>query len=252
MTEKQKSPISIYIFLFILIVTIISWDAVGWMFNYRVMHQLAYDFFYPYPDSPYLVSASEIKINQAPVQVASQTSVKPVQAPVPVNTPAPTPTPAPIAPAPVKPANFQATAKTNSLEIPALKLQAPLVIAKSTQIASLERDLDKGVVYYPGSVMPGENGQIAILGHSAPPNWPKIKHDWVFSEISKLKAGDEIILYFNNKKYTYKIFHTAIVNKGEEVGTAGLTGNNNILTIISCWPPGKNYQRIAVSAELQT
>lgn len=44
MKEKERSPITIYIFLFILIITIISWNTVGWMFNYRVMYQLTYDF----------------------------------------------------------------------------------------------------------------------------------------------------------------------------------------------------------------
>lgn len=156
-----------------------------------------------------------------------------------------------IVKAPVKIVSYPKTDKTNSLQIPVLGLQAPLVIGQSTNIPSLEKDLDNGVVYYPGSVMPGANGQIVVLGHSAPPNWPKIKYDWVFSEISKLKSGDEIILHFNGKKYIYKITTTVIIAKGADIGNVGLTGNNNILTLVSCWPPGKNYQRIAVSAELQ-
>src|SRR3989338_2875597 len=110
MKEKEKNPIAIYIFLFVLILTIISWNTVGWMFNYRVMYQLTYDFFYPYPDSPYLVSASEIRINQNPPQQII---------PEPTPAPAPTPMPAP-APQPVKVASYSSTTKANSLEIPAL------------------------------------------------------------------------------------------------------------------------------------
>src|SRR3989338_7372643 len=114
MKEKEKNPIAIYIFLFVLILTIISWNTVGWMFNYRVMYQLTYDFFYHYPDSPYLVSASEIRINQTPPQQIAQVPVQAIA-----------PEPKPVV-QPVKVASYQKTDKTNSLEIPALGLQTAL------------------------------------------------------------------------------------------------------------------------------
>ena len=62
-------------------------------------------------------------------------------------------------------------------------------------------------------MLPGENGQIVVLGHSAPPGWPHIKHDWVFKDISKLQTGDQIILYFNNKQYIYNVISKDIINK---------------------------------------
>lgn len=222
--KQQIELIKVYLFLFILLFTIINWNTVSWVFNYREVSGLVYDFFNPYPDSQLLVSASEITLPTA--QIAQPA------API-VNT-----------------ANFPYSEKLNSLEIPTLNLVTPLVIGQSTDIAALERDLDKGVVYYPGSVLPGQNGQIVVLGHSAPPNWPRVKHDWVFSDIESLKVGDQIVIFFNNRQYTYRVIEKSIIKKGQDVGTFGLTGKNNVLTIVSCWPPGKDYQRIAVSAEL--
>ncbi len=220
--KKQKELIKAYIFIFILMFTIINWDNVSWMFNYREVSGLVHQFFSPYEDSELLVAASTVKIPPRQSVIAVETQK-----------------------------TYPYSQKDNSIEIPALALVTPLVIGQNTNVADLEKDLDKGAVYYPGSVLPGENGQIVVLGHSAPPNWPHIKHDWVFSEINNLNAGDLIYMYFNNRQYSYQVTEKMIIKRGQEVGGNGLTGKNNILTLVSCWPPGKDYQRIAVYAELQ-
>lgn len=211
--KKQKELVKIYVFLLVLIGILMNWDSVSWLFNYRALSGLAYGFMYPYEDSVVLTSQAIVK------------------------------TPANIVEYPYSP-------KDNSLEIPTLGLATPLRIGQSTYIPSLKNDLDKGVVVYPGSVQPSKSGQTIVLGHSAPPNWPKIKHDWVFSQLNNLKEGDSIFLYFNNRQYTYKVLNKDIVEKGQEVSSGALNGKNNILTLVSCWPPGKDYKRIAVYAEL--
>jgi LPXTG-site transpeptidase (sortase) family protein len=89
-----------------------------------------------------------------------------------------------------------------------------------------------------------------ILGHSAPSGWPKIKHDWVFTDLDKLAPGDTIFIDLNNKQYTYAVKQKTIIKRGEEAPQDGLSADTNVLTLISCWPPGKDYQRIAVQAVL--
>jgi len=224
MNKKQKDLVKIFTLIFVLVFFVMNWNDLSWIFNYRAVSGLAYDFFNPYPDSRFLVASN----NQVPLQQ-----------PVILKN----------APEKIKKI-YPYSDKENSLEIPALKVVAPLMIGQSTDTAALEKDLNKGVVYYPGSVLPREVGHIVILGHSAPPNWPRIKYDWVFSEINNLNVGDEITLHFNNRKYIYRVKEKAIVAPGQDVQPAGLS-ENNVLTIISCWPPGKNYKRIAVSAQLE-
>lgn len=230
LNKKQWELVKVYIFIFTLLFIAVNWDSVSWMFSYHEISGIVYDFFNPYPDSKLLVSASDIRLPA--IQTAEAATV------------------APSAPAqPVK--TYPYSTKDNSLEIPAIGIETALVIGENTDVPTLERDLDKGAVIYPGSVSPGQNGQMVVLGHSAPPGWPHIKHDWVFSDVQKLKPGDEITMYFNNRQYVYKVTDTKIIKRGQEVGGDGLTGKNNILTIVSCWPPGKDYQRIAVYAQLQ-
>lgn len=219
--RKQKSLIKIYIALFIVMFFVINWDTVSWVFNYRVMSGLIGGFFSPYPESALLASATGIALEPQ------------------------LPSPAPE----IKKA-YPYSPKANSIEITTIDIEAPIVIGQTTDIKTITKDLDRGVVYYPGSVLPGENGHIILLGHSAPPNWPKIKYDWVFSKVNDLNPGDEVSVHFNNTKYTYRVTEKAIIQPGDNVVPKGLTGKNNILTIISCWPPGKDYKRIAVQAEL--
>src|SRR5438477_406870 len=129
MNSKQKELVKVFIFLFILSFIVINWNDVSWIFNYKELSGLAYDFFNPYQENTSIVA------NAAVIPGTKQAAYSDTN---------------------------------NTLEIPAINLTTSVVIGASTNIAALENQLDKGVVYYPGSVLPGEKGEIVILGHSAP------------------------------------------------------------------------------------
>lgn len=217
---EAKKWFKVALFLYLSAFLIINWDSVSWVFNYQEVGGLVSDFFNPYPSisqaamEPYFFPNHSTKTGDA---VAG---VKPAQ-----------------------------TNQISNLEIPALNLNLPIVFASSTVEADLMKDLDKGVVFYPGSVYPGQVGQMIILGHSAPPGWPHIKHDWAFSDLQKLQDGDRLMVDVNNQQYTYVVKKTSIIKRGADIPQDTL--NNNVLTLVSCWPPGKDYQRIAVEAVLQ-
>lgn len=134
----------------------------------------------------------------------------------------------------------------NSIVIDKIGIKAPLIIPDGSD-PTLKTELNEGVVYFPGSALPGEKGETILLGHSAPANWPKIKFDWIFNDLSKLEPGDIITVYFDGKKYEYKVIKNNIIGRGED--TLKDSANNNVLTLMSCWPPGKDSKRIAITAE---
>ncbi|PJB09082.1 hypothetical protein CO122_00045 [bacterium (Candidatus Gribaldobacteria) CG_4_9_14_3_um_filter_33_9] len=138
----------------------------------------------------------------------------------------------------------------NTIEIPSLGIEAPIIFPKTNTIDEIESSLKKGVVHFPLSVLPGENGMTVIVGHSAPPNWPKINYDGVFSRLNDLKNGDEIFVWFNNHKYIYKVKEKYILKRGESISDESMN-SKSILALVSCWPPGKDYQRMLVRAELK-
>lgn len=142
------------------------------------------------------------------------------------------------------------TEKPDSLEIPKIEVSAPLIFIESNNNQDYEKALKKGVVHYSQSALPGSEGQTIILGHSAPPGWPKINYDWIFSRLNELSSEDEIIINYKNREYHYKVTQKYFLNPGQEIPVRDLTNSKNMLILISCWPPGVNLKRIAVEAEL--
>jgi len=98
--------------------------------------------------------------------------------------------------------------------------------------------------------MPDQKGQAMFLGHSAPSGWPKINYDWVFTKINDLVPGDEIVINYKNGEYRYKVTQKYILKQGDDVPSDPLTNSKYMVVLISCWPPGVNYKRIAIEAEL--
>ena len=213
---------------------IINWADVSWVFNYRVVSNVALEYF----QTALAGNSAEEEDDLADLATTSAEAIV-GQAREDKTTEVKNQT--------IKP---QYTEKGDSIEIPKIGISAPLIFVSNSSNGYLHDKLDSGVVHYPGSSMPGEQGQTIVLGHSAPENWPKIKYDWVFSDLSELNPGDQIILHYNNQKYIYSVTRKVFLNKGQEMPKNDLTNNNNTLISISCWPPGKDYKRIAVESIL--
>ncbi|MDP2926818.1 MAG: sortase [bacterium] len=144
---------------------------------------------------------------------------------------------------------FVLTEKPDSLEIPRLSLGVPLVFSKMAEVKEVVKDLLRGVAVYPGSDSPGGEGRMFILGHSSPPGWPKLKYYWVFSQLNDLETGDEIFINFENKQYRYQITQKIFLAKGEEI-PVNENNSQQLIYLITCWPPGQDVRRLAVEAVL--
>jgi len=136
--------------------------------------------------------------------------------------------------------DYEETDKENSIEIPRIGVIAPIVASDD----QFKENLDKGVLLHPDSSVPYN---MIILGHSAPDGWPDIKFDDIFSTINELQENDSIIVNLNNKEYKYKVYEQRIFFPNDENLQ---TDKQKVLILITCWPPGKDYQRLAVFAEM--
>ncbi len=185
-----------FLLVFFITFSVINWENISWIFNYRTVSTLVSDVFEKEPIKEELLYDQE-----------------------------------------------------NSVQIDKIDISAPLVSGEGLTNPQVHRALDNGVVLYPGSALPGEPGQSVILGHSSPPGWPKVKYDWVFTNINELNTGDKITIYFNNRKFTYTVKDKFFLERGEQVPQSFNNSKSSII-LISCWPPGKDIRRIAVSALL--
>jgi len=145
--------------------------------------------------------------------------------------------------------NFVSTEKQDSLEIPKIEIEASLIFAKSSEIKEITQDLKSGVVVYPGSDSPGQDGSLTIIGHSAPLGWPKIRYDWVFSKLGELEANDEILINFEKRQYRYQVTKKIFLEKGQPVPEQASRDSEQIVYLITCWPPGRDFKRLVIEAK---
>ena len=145
--------------------------------------------------------------------------------------------------------------ENNQITIPSLDVTAPIVETGGITEKEYRESLDRGVVHFPGSSFPGEGGLSVLLGHSAPAGWPKIKYDWVFTEIEKLEEGDVVKICYNNRKWTYIIIEEEIGKKiyevGEDVPPLFADENKGEIVLMTCWPPGSRDNRIGLRGILE-
>jgi LPXTG-site transpeptidase (sortase) family protein len=140
-----------------------------------------------------------------------------------------------------------------TLEVPALGINAPIIIEPSTTQGAIYKQLEKGVVHYGSSPLPGDYGTAIILGHSSSPQFYKGSYATVFAGLSKLAEGNEIKITRNGETFTYKITKTLTFSpktvSDYELGEFSFTNTKSII-LMSCWPVGTNYKRVAVKADL--
>lgn len=125
-----------------------------------------------------------------------------------------------------------------TLVIPLIGVNAPIVLSGNTDESLIQKDLEKGVVRYGNSNV--------ILGHSSAYPWYKGNYGSVFSLLNKLQIGDEIYIYSNNKKYSYKMSEKQI-NSPKNISLQETTEDSAIY-LVSCWPINTNWKRIAIKA----
>ena len=64
MNKEQKKVLKAFIIIYLVSFTIVNWNDISWVFNYRTVSGLLYDFFTPY-QSISAYSTSDIFINNS-------------------------------------------------------------------------------------------------------------------------------------------------------------------------------------------
>jgi sortase A len=102
-------------------------------------------------------------------------------------------------------------------------------------------DLKKGPGHYPGTSLPGQNGNVVISGHRTTYGAP-------FYRLDELAIGDEIQLVDLTTTYRYKVIETRIVKPTDL--TVVVPSTDSRLTLTTCNPRFSARQRLIVVASL--
>lgn len=139
------------------------------------------------------------------------------------------------------------------LQIPSLGIKAPIVFEPSTDENVIYKSLEKGIVHYSETPRPGEKGVSIILGHSSAYSWYRGDYGSIFSQISKLKDGDVILIDSGSQKLSYEVSRSIIFSPKTETDFELRElelANGSSIVLMTCWPTGTNAKRIAVRADL--
>lgn len=123
------------------------------------------------------------------------------------------------------------------IQIPAINVDAPVVQGDGWE------QLKKGVGQHIGTADPGKQGNVVLSAHND-------IFGEIFRDLDQLEPGDEIVLFTNQRSYSYVVVDSEVVEP-----TAVEVMNQTkqpVVTLISCYPYLVDDQRIVVTAQLQT
>ncbi len=152
--------------------------------------------------------------------------------------------------------DIEITPYENRIVIPKIGKNIPLLDVKNREVENeheLEnifmKELENGVVRYPWSAIPWENWTTFIFWHSS--NFPWIKWDFneVFATLNNVVYDDEIIIYYWQKKYKYKVKEKKVITPWD-VSVLKRNKNKNEVSIMTCWPIWTTLNRLIITWEL--
>ncbi len=133
--------------------------------------------------------------------------------------------------------------------IPKINLNVPVVYDVTTfDETAVEQALQRGVVHYGTTALPGQLGNNVIVGHSSNNWWVSGRYKFAFVLLNKLDIGDVFYLNYHSKRYSYEVTDKKIISPSD---TSALNQNVSVPTVslITCDPPGTSWHRLVVQAK---
>ena len=139
---------------------------------------------------------------------------------------------------------------TQNINVREYSLSLPKLNIENAKVKVGGEDLTKSLIQFVPTSLPGENGNVVILGHSTLPQLYNIKdYKTIFTYLPSLKEGDKIEIKLEDQVFEYEVFDITVV-KPSEVSVLKQNFSNSYLTLITCVPPGTYWNRLIVKARI--
>ena len=132
-----------------------------------------------------------------------------------------------------------------TLSVPKLKIE-------NATVAIGGEDLDKHLIQYPGTALPGKKGNAVIFGHSILPIFFNPENYLsIFSTLPTLKKGDEINVGYDGVSYKYRVENMFEVAP-TDIEVLQQNESDSFITLVTCVPPGdpRKPRRLIVRARI--
>ena len=111
-----------------------------------------------------------------------------------------------------------------------------------------ESVLKTNVAHAKGTYFPGQGSNIYLFSHSTDSDLNVARYNAVFYLLRKLESGDQIIVFFSDKKYVYEVKQKLIVAPTEIEWITKRT-DEELLILQTCDPPGTTWNRLILVAK---
>jgi len=139
----------------------------------------------------------------------------------------------------------------NQLVVPSLGIEAPIVYVDQTGEAAFQEALIDGVVHYPGTALPGKEGNVYIFGHSSDLPLSKGKFKTIFAKLPDIETGAEIkITDQRGREFTYEVTGTQVIEP-DDLSVLTQDPTKHQLTLQTSYPVGTARKRFIVTSELK-
>lgn len=139
-----------------------------------------------------------------------------------------------------------------TIMIPKINVNSP--IAFDIQVSDkkyYEEALDRGVAHALGTDKPTtEISNTYLFAHSTQFEEHISRYAAVFTKLNQLEIGDQIIIFYQGKRYDYRVAQEEIV-PSFDVSVLARRYDYPALTLQTCYPPGIPKDRLITTARLE-
>lgn len=137
------------------------------------------------------------------------------------------------------------------LQIPDLNINVPIIWTTDTK--NFSRDLQNGVVHYPGTALPGQIGTSYISGHSSNYVWAKGSYNQIFATLGNLPVNTSFKITVVQKNGKDARLHYVVTGSKEYKPTDQAqfaSAGKSVVALSTCWPVGSTAKRLVVFGEM--
>ncbi len=142
-----------------------------------------------------------------------------------------------------KPQSNLSSVSSYTISIPELKIKDATVIVGG-------EDLNRGLIHYGGTGLPGDYGVGVIFGHSIlPVFYDPTSYRAIFSTLPTLKIGSVIKINYDGIEYKYNVYDKQVIEP-TDVSILEQHYDGSYLFLVTCYPPGTYYKRLIIKTRL--
>lgn len=135
-----------------------------------------------------------------------------------------------------------------SIFIPKIDAKANVIAnVSTTNETEFDSALMQGVAHAKGTYFPGQGKNMFLFAHSTDSPFNFTRYNAVFYLLYHLTPGDQIVLYFLDKKYIYQVRSTVVADPADTSWLYKDFGTESLI-LQTCDPPGTTLHRLLVIA----